>query len=183
MVPRTSRSPRARGSRRRAPSIRSTSEPPAGSLADGTSRTGRSAEHPRQRPPKPGTGAQRRSTGSSGEPITHTPGRALHLDVAAVLALEGALQLVEGRVLDLPDPLARQVVLVADLAERALLVVAEPEALRQHVGLDRRQVVQEPLDLAGQRVRRHVVLGRVLLGARIGHRIAEAAIVVIVNRP
>src|SRR5688500_20365185 len=78
----------------------------------------------------------------------------LHLDVAAVLALERALQLVERRVLDLADPLARQVVLVTDLAERALLVVAEPEALRQHVGLDRRQVVQQLLDLAGQRLRR-----------------------------
>src|SRR6185369_11336209 len=55
-----------------------------------------------------------------------------HLDVAAVLALERPLQLVEGRVLDLADPLARQVVLVPDLAERALLVIAEPEALGEH---------------------------------------------------
>src|SRR4051812_33100451 len=119
------------------------------------------------------------------ESVSHRvmPGTLLHLDVAAVLALERSLQLVEGAVLDLADPLAGQVVLVTDLAERALLVVAEPEPLRQHVGLDRRQVMKEARDLRGQRRRRHVVLGRVLLGVRIGHRLAEAAVVVIVDRP
>ena len=35
----------------------------------------------------------------------------------------------------------------------------------------------------GQRLRRQVVRRRVLLGIRIGHRVAEAAIVVIVDRP
>src|SRR6185369_1654562 len=90
----------------------------------------------------------------------------LHLDVAAVLALERALQLVECRVLDLPDALARQVILVTDLAERALLVVAETEALGEHVGLDRRQVMQQALDLRRQGLRRQIIRRRVLLGLR-----------------
>src|SRR5689334_23093029 len=82
------------------------------------------------------------------------PSVRLHLDVTAMLALQRTLELVERRVLDLADALPRQVILVADLAERALLVVAEPEALGQHVGLDRRQVVQQALDLRRQRLRR-----------------------------
>src|ERR1044071_9795388 len=89
-----------------------------------------------------GTAWRRASTwrraATQGAPGYPAPSRTRsHLDVAAMLALECALQLVECRILDLTDPLARQMVLITDLAERALLVVAEPEALGQHVGLDR----------------------------------------------
>ena len=63
------------------------------------------------------------------------------------------------------------------------LVVAQAKALRQHVGLDRREVVQQALHLRGERLRRQVVRGRVILGIRIGHRVAERTIVVIVDRP
>src|SRR5262245_19836976 len=68
-----------------------------------------------------------------------------------VAAGERAAHLGERLLLELADALARQVVLVADLLERELLLGAQPEALAQDIGLDRAQLAQQLADLGGQR--------------------------------
>src|SRR5205085_3179444 len=61
----------------------------------------------------------------NGEEGAHRHARSLH----HLLALQGPPHLVERLLLELTDPLARQVVLLADLLERHLLIVVETEAL------------------------------------------------------
>jgi phosphotransferase system enzyme I (PtsI) len=66
----------------------------------------------------------------------------------------------EGLLLELTDALARQVVLVADLLERELLLVVEAEAPADDARLHGAQGVEQPLDLVGPRARRDVLEGR-----------------------
>src|SRR5689334_13825820 len=73
-------------------------------------------------------------------------------DLEEVAAGERAAHLRESLLLELADALAREVVLVADLLERQLLLGLETEALAQDVGLDRAELAEERADLGGHRL-------------------------------
>src|SRR5690606_960293 len=72
-------------------------------------------------------------------PAAHGPEAASAARLQHLASTQLAADLEERLLLELTDPLSRQRVLLADLLERELLVVLEPEALAQDVGLDRAQ--------------------------------------------
>src|ERR1044071_5683556 len=92
-----------------------------------------------------------------------------------VAAGERAAHLGQRLLLELADPLARQVVLVADLLERELLLGAQAEALAQDVGLDRPQLAQQVADLGGQRLPLEIAGRRYLLAIGVLEHLAEHA--------
>src|SRR4051812_31648639 len=63
-------------------------------------------------------------------------------DIAELLSLRERLQLLQRLVLDLTDPLARDVERAADLVERARMLAAEPVPQLQHAPLAVRQVLE-----------------------------------------
>src|SRR5690349_15567997 len=68
--------------------------------------------------------------------------------------------LADGLLLKLPDALARQVVLVADLLQRQLVLVVEAEAPADDARFDGREGVEQTLDLRDPARRREIVVGR-----------------------
>src|SRR5688572_28261654 len=80
-----------------------------------------------------------------------------------VAAPEVGTDLAERLLLQLPDALARERVLLADLLERELVVGLEPEPLAQDVGLDRTQPRDHFADLLRERVGLHRFAGRLAL--------------------
>src|SRR3954452_1891604 len=107
-------------------------------------------------------------------------GRQCSGDVAELLGFGEALQLLQRLVLDLADPLARDVERAAHLVERARVFPAEPVAQLQHAALAVRQVLERLAqrllgeDLGG------AVVGR--LGALVGDELAELRLLLVADR-
>ena len=99
-----------------------------------------------------------------------------------VFALERAAHLQQRLLLQLANPLARQVVLLADLFERELLVGVEAEALPQDVGLDRLQRMELRAHLGGHASIDQQIRGRVVLGVRILDEVDELPPVLVGDR-
>src|SRR5262245_41501894 len=101
-------------------------------------------------------------------------------DVAELLRLGEALELLERLVLDLADALARHVERAAHLVERAGMLAPEAVAQLEHAALAIRQVLQrlaERLlgeDLRGALVRR--------LGPLVGNELAELGLLLVADR-
>src|SRR5579872_5763252 len=101
-------------------------------------------------------------------------------DVAELLRLGEALQLLERLVLDLADALARDVERAADLVERARVLAAEPVAQLEHAPLAIGEVLQRLAqrllgeDLSGPLVRR--------LGALVGDELPELRFLLVADR-
>src|SRR3954465_5257446 len=107
-------------------------------------------------------------------------GRQCSGDGAELLGFGEALQLLQRLVLDLADPLARDVERAAHLVERARVFPAEPVAQLQHAALAVRQVLERLAqrllgeDLGG------AVVGR--LGALVGDELAELRLLLVADR-
>src|SRR5918998_739826 len=101
-------------------------------------------------------------------------------DVAKLLRLGEALELLERLVLDLADALARDVERAPDLVQRARVLPAQPVAQLQHAALAVRQVLQrlaEGLlgeDLRGPLVRRLCPL--------VGDELTELGLLLVADR-
>src|SRR5213078_4927627 len=113
----------------------------------------------------------------------HPTARGLaRLDLQQIAAGQRTAHLGQRLLLELADPLARQVVLVADLLERQLLLGLQAEALAQDVGLDRAQLAEQLADLGGQRLPLEIAGRRHLLAIRILEHLAEHAALVVADR-
>src|SRR5262249_54994865 len=99
-----------------------------------------------------------------------------------VAASQRAPHLGERLLLKLTDALARQVVLVADLLERQLLLGPQAEPLAQDVGLDRAQLAEQLADLGGQRLPLELAGRRDLLAIRVLEYLAQHAALVVADR-
>src|SRR5690349_4182877 len=106
--------------------------------------------------------------------------RALLRDVAELLGLGEALELLERLVLDLADALARHVERPPDLVERARVLAAEAVAQLEHAALAVGEVLQRLAqrllgeDLRGALVRR--------LGPLVGDELAELGLLLVADR-
>src|SRR6201984_1064014 len=100
-------------------------------------------------------------------------------DVAQLLRLGEALQLLQRLVLDLADALARDVERAADLVERARVLTAEAVAQLEHAAFAVGQILQRLAqrllgkDLRGALVRR--------LGALVGDELAELRLLLVAD--
>src|SRR3954470_3131837 len=100
-------------------------------------------------------------------------------NIAELLGFGEALQLLQRLVLDLSDPLARDVERAAHLVERARVLAAEAVAQLQHAALAVRQVLERLAqrllgeDLGGAVVRR--------LGALVGDELAELRLLLVAD--
>src|SRR3954452_12537651 len=101
-------------------------------------------------------------------------------DVAELLGLRERLQLLQRLVLDLADPLARDIERAADLVQRARVLPTEAVAQLEHAALAVRQVLQRLSqrllgeDLCGALVRR--------LGPLVGDELAELGLLLVADR-
>src|SRR3954469_6950939 len=101
-------------------------------------------------------------------------------DVAELLRFPQRLQLLQRLILDLADPLARDVERASHLVERARMLAAEAVAQFQHAALAVREVLEcltERLlgeDLGGAVVRR--------LGPLVGDELAELGLLLVTDR-
>src|SRR4051794_38632373 len=107
-------------------------------------------------------------------------GRQCSGDVAELLGFGEALQLLQRLVLDLADPLARDVERAAHLVERARVFPAEPVAQLQHAAL----AVREVLERLAQRLLGEDLGGAVVgrLGALVGDELAELRLLLVADR-
>src|SRR5215217_7323096 len=101
-------------------------------------------------------------------------------DVAELLRLGEALELLQRLVLDLPDPLARDVEGAADLVERARVLPAQPVAELEHAAL----AVREVLERLAERLLREDLGGPLVrgLGALVGDELAELRLLLVADR-
>src|SRR5215218_3543049 len=100
--------------------------------------------------------------------------------IAKLLRLGEALELLERLVLDLADPLARDVERPPDLVERARVLPAQPVAQLEHAALAVREVLQR----LAQRLLRED-LGGALVGrlrALVGDELAELRLLLVADR-
>src|SRR5690349_11647445 len=110
----------------------------------------------------------------------HAAGQADLGDVAELLRLGEALQLLQRLVLDLADALARHVERAPDLVERARVLAAEPVPQLEHAALAVGEVLQRLAqrllgeDLRGALVRR--------LGPLVGDELAELGLLLVADR-
>src|SRR5689334_9888509 len=95
---------------------------------------------------------------------------------------QGATDLGQRLLLQLPAALAREVVLLADLLERELAVVVEAEALAQDVRLDRLEVVEQAAQLLGLGLERHALGRRRLVVGRVVQELDELPAVLVRHR-
>src|SRR4051795_9961655 len=101
-------------------------------------------------------------------------------DVAELLGLRERLQLLQRLVLDLADPLARDVEGPPDLVQRPRMLAAEPVAQLEHPALAVGQVLEGLAqgllreDLGGTLVRR--------LGPLVGDELAELGLLLVADR-
>src|SRR5687768_14271755 len=101
-------------------------------------------------------------------------------DVAELLRLGEALQLLQRLVLDLADPLARDIERAADLVEGARVLAAEPVAELEHAALAVGQVLERLAErLLGEDLRRPLVRR---LGALVGDELAELGLLLVADR-
>src|SRR4051812_10659913 len=101
-------------------------------------------------------------------------------DVAQFLCFGEALQLLQRLVLDLADPLARDIERAAHLVERARVLAAEPVAQLEHAAL----AVREVLERLAQRLLGEDLGGAVIrrLRALIGDELAELRLLLVADR-
>src|SRR3954447_21875240 len=101
-------------------------------------------------------------------------------NIAELLGFRKALQLLERLVLDLADPLARDVESAAHLVERARVLAAEPVAQLEHAALAVGEVLECLAErLLGQDLGCAVVRG---LGALVGDELAELRLLLVADR-
>src|SRR5258708_3282411 len=100
-------------------------------------------------------------------------------DVAQLLRLGEALKLLQRLVLDLADPLARDVERPPDLVERARVLAAEAVAQLEHAPLP----VGEVLERLAQRLLREDLGGALVrrLGALVGDELAELGLLLVTD--
>src|SRR3954454_17607762 len=101
-------------------------------------------------------------------------------DVAELLGLGEALELLERLVLDLADPLARDVERPPDLVERARVLPAEPVAQLEDAPL----AVGEVLQRLAERLLREDLGGALVRGLRalVGDELAELGLLLVAHR-
>src|ERR1700759_2038009 len=101
-------------------------------------------------------------------------------DVAELLSFRQRLQLLQRLILDLPDPLARDVERAADLIECPRMLTAETVAKLEHATLAVRQILKRLAqrllgeDLGGPLVWR--------LGPLVGDELAEIGLLLVADR-
>src|SRR3954467_9817393 len=101
-------------------------------------------------------------------------------DIAELLGLREALQLLERLVLDLADALARDVERPPDLVERARVLAAEAVAQLEHAALSVGEVLQRLAQrLLGEDLGRALVRR---LGALVGDELAELGLLLVADR-
>ena len=100
--------------------------------------------------------------------------------VAKLLAVRQSAELLQALVLDLPDPLARDVERAADLVERPRLLAVEPVAHLEDPLLPRRERAEDLLE----RVPAKRLLGRLLRQRRrlVGQEVPELGLLVVADR-
>src|SRR5262249_18488304 len=96
-----------------------------------------------------------------------------------IAALEGTAHLEQCLFLELADAFAGQVILLANLLERKLLVVGQAEALLENVGLDGLEMLEQLAHLACHGFADQSVDGRVLELVRIRDEIDELATILV----
>src|SRR5438067_1305007 len=101
-------------------------------------------------------------------------------DVAELLGLGEALQLLQGLVLDLADPLAGDIERAADLVERARVLASEPVAELEHAPFP----VGEVLERLPQRLLGEDLGGALIwrLGALVRDELPELGLLLVANR-
>src|SRR5258707_5443990 len=105
--------------------------------------------------------------------------RAALRDVAQLLRLGQRLQLLQRLVLDLADPLARDVERPPDLVQRPRMLAAEPVAELEHAALAVAQVLERLAQrFLGQDFGRSLVRG---LGPLVGDELAELELLLVAD--